>query len=312
MMKIVKTVGKNGANENADVKVVQACLNAHAKFHKASLPQLKVDGRCGAKTIDAIGIFQKNYVGMSNPDYRIDPNGKTLRYLTMYMDQKKPSVGSKVPATIAASPLLISGMNNITVSYSGDIKAERQLVSAYAISVVKMALKESGMTHAVITSTLRTPEDQAKIMLKNAKVNLANQKKLYAAGGRKVLNVYENNKEKTDSEIISLMAEKIKSLMDENISVSNHCFSLAGYASKNVFDIGVNSTKAKNKNFDKAKFTAALKDLCTNGYISKLIDETGKSNNCWHLEIVPNAKMINMFDNNSMLFPTKYINGMFA
>ncbi len=310
-MKIIKTVGKNCANESTDVRVVQACLNAHVKFHNASLKPVVEDGRCGPKTIEAIGVFQKDYVGMIHPDFRIDPNGKTIRYLTMYINKDSPAI-SKSPTAIGASSLIIKGMDNIAVSYSNNIKPDRKLVSAYSISIVKMALKESGMNHAVITSTLRTPEDQATIMLQNAKVSLSEQKKLYAAAGRKVLDVYEKNKSKKDSEIITLMAEKIQALMDENISVSNHCFSLANYASKNVFDIGVNSTKSKSKNFNRTKFTDALNDLCSDGYISKVLDETAKSNNCWHLEIIPNSKQIQLFDKNSMLFPIKYINGMFA
>lgn len=306
-MKIFKTVGKNGANEYADVKVVQACLNANVKLNKGGLKSVKEDGLCGAKTIEAIGIFQKHFVSMQNPDYRVDPNGKTIRYLTMYIN--KNATNSSKTGAIAA-PLVVQGLDSFNVSYASDIKENRRLVSAYSISIIKMALKESGMSHAVITSTLRTPEDQAAIMLKNAKVNLASQKKMYAAAGKKVLEVYEKNKTKTDSEIIELMAKKIKGFMDENVSVSNHCFSLEKYAQKNVFDIGVNSTKAKSKNFNKIKFTSALKDLASDGYISKFIDETAKSNNCWHVEIVPNVKKLFFFDNNSILFPIKLINGV--
>ena len=56
---ITKSVGFNGANEKTDVKFIQSALNAHADFHKATISVLKVDGRCGAKTIEAIRIFQK-------------------------------------------------------------------------------------------------------------------------------------------------------------------------------------------------------------------------------------------------------------
>jgi hypothetical protein len=305
-MKIFKAVGKNGANEYADVKVVQACLNTHVKLNKGGLKAVKEDGRCGAKTIEAIGLFQKHFVSIQNPDYRVDPDGKTIRYLTMYAD--KSGASSSKPGIIAA-PFVVHGLDSVNVSYANNIKEARQLVSAYSINVIKMALKESGMSHAVITSTLRTPEDQAAIMLKNAKVNLASQKNMYAAAGKDVLQVYEKNKNKSDSEIIELMAKKIQGFMDDNVSVSNHCFSLDKYALKNIFDIGVNSTKAKSKNFNKVKFTAALKDLASDGYISRVIDETAKSNNCWHVEIVPNVKQINFFDNNSILFPIKLING---
>lgn len=308
-MKIFKSVGKNGANEYADVKVVQACLNAYVKLKKGLLQPLKEDGRCGAKTIDAIGVFQKHYVGLANPDCRVDPNGRTMRYLSMHSSSNAKKAATTKNLGVVSCPLIF-GMENQAVSYANDVKVGRRLVSPYAISVVKMALKESGMTHAVITSTLRTPDDQAAIMLKNAKINLASQKRMYAAPGRAVLSVYENNKSKTDNEILELMTKKIKELMDENLSVSNHCFSIEKYSSKNVFDIGFNSTKAKSLNFNKEKFTSALNDLVRDGYVSKVIDETAKSNKCWHLEIVPNSQRINYFDDNSILFPIKTINGV--
>lgn len=307
-MKIFKTVGRNGANESSDVKVVQSGLNSHVGFKNSGLQKVKVDGRCGPKTIEAIGIFQKHYVGMATPDYRVDPQGKTIRYLGMYKAaEPKSSAVATFSAGVSASA--IYGMDNYIVSYAADVHSDRRMVSPYAINIVKIALKEAGMTHAVITSTLRTPEDQAKIMLKNAKKNLASQKKLYADAGRRVLEVYENNKTKEDSEILSLMVQKINSYMGENIVVSNHCFSIKNYKAKNVFDIGLNSTKAKNKNFNKDKFTSALNDLVKEGYIKKFIDETGKTNQCWHLEIIPDVKAIKFFDNNSILFPIKAING---
>lgn len=58
--------------------------------------------------------------------------------------------------------------------------------------MVKIALKECGMNHAVITSTLRTPEDQEEIMYKNAKIDLNKQKILYGRNGDDVLAVYED------------------------------------------------------------------------------------------------------------------------
>lgn len=48
--------------------------------------------------------------------------------------------------------------------------------------------------------------------------------------------------------------------------------------------------------FSVKKFTAVLKALTEDGYIKKFIDETGKSNKCWHIEVVPNAKKITRFD----------------
>lgn len=52
-----------------------------------------------------------------------------------------------------------------------------------------------------------------------------------------------------------------------------------------------------------------MRSLEKDGYIDTLIDETGKSNSCWHLEIKPNKKSIQDYDKGSILPPVKFING---
>lgn len=311
-MGIAKSVGKGGANERRDVLFIQATLNALSKHLKASFVLLKEDGLCGPKTVTAIKDFQKNYVGMVNPDGKVDPNGKTLRYLTMYLKSGTSATQKEVPALIRLPPALVSGINDIHVSYLSSIPEDRRLVSSYSINVVKIALKECRMNHAVITSTLRTPEDQAKIMYKNAKIDLSKQKALYGRNGDEVLAVYEANKSKTESEVTALMVEKINSLLAKDRKVSNHCISKDAYAKTNIFDIGLNSTKAKSKNFNKEKLTQAFNDLKQEGYIKNFIDETSKSNSCWHLEIVPHTKDLNIYGKESILFLNKYINGAYV
>lgn len=309
---ISKSVGKNGANEKIDVIFVQSSLNAHAEFHKATLEKLKVDGRCGGKTIEAIRIFQKDYVGIANPDSRIDPNGKTFRYLTMYLTKNTAIGATKIPATISATPAMLSGFSDINVSYSSDINENRRIVSTYAINVVKIALKECGMNNAVITSTLRTPEDQAEIMYKNAKINLAKQRSLYGKNGDDVLDIYAENIKESKDVAVKLMKEKIEELLKKDKKVSNHCITIDDFNKMNTFDIGLNSTKKKSKNFNKEKLTKAFSDLKKQGYIKNFIDETMKSNSCWHLEIVPHSKNLDTYGKTSMLLSTKYINGAYV
>jgi len=67
------------------------------------------------------------------------------------------------------------------------------------------------MKAAVITSTLRTPEEQAAIMLKNAKIDLKKQYRLYGRSGDTVLKIYDENKGKADDEILELMIIKLTS-----------------------------------------------------------------------------------------------------
>lgn len=307
---ITKSVGNNGANEQNDVKFVQSCLNAHVKFHTASIKTLSTDGICGNKTVEAIKIFQKDYVRLSNPDGRVDPNGKTLRYLTMYMAKEPVTARIKTAQPIVASAASLAGVGNITVSYDGSITSDRRLVSEYAKDVIKIALKECNMNHAVITSTLRSPETQARIMLENAKKGLASQYEMYGAAGDSVLDVYKHNKGKSDDSIQELMTAKIHEVMRSGGVVSNHCLTVEQYKERNVFDLGLGSMRNVCKNFNQAKFTGALKELKAAGYIFKYIDETGKSNSCWHVEIKPFAKNLESYGKSSMLLPAKKINGI--
>lgn len=201
---ITRSVGRNGINNKDDVMFIQSALNTYAKKHASNSFPLKVDGACGAKTTQAIYNFQRNHVGIIIPDARIDPNGKTFRHLT----GKPAPIGEALHQTSSVAPNTYQ-LNNVNVTYASDINENRKVVSAYAINVVKLALLEANMTHAVITSTLRTPEDQAEIMYKNAKRDFTEQDNLYGTVGKSVLTVFTNNKEKSKAEVIKLMIEKL-------------------------------------------------------------------------------------------------------
>lgn len=289
-MGIVKSVGQHGINARSDVIFIQSALNAYAKKHANNTFPLKVDGLCGNKTIQAIYNFQKNHVGIMIPDARIDPNGRSFRHLTA-----TPTQATATPRQPLNNVPIGIALNNVHVTYASDIKETRRIVSPYAINVVKLALLESGMTHAVITSTLRTPEDQAAIMYKHASINLTQQKFLYKEEGDLVLEVFEKNRNKNKDEVIKLMQEKIESLLKEGKKTSKHCVTLNAFSALNTFDIGAGSTERSSKNFDKKTLTDMFKKLEKNGYIKKVIDETMLRNNCWHLEIKPNAKDINLY-----------------
>lgn len=138
---------------------------------------------------------------------------------------------------------------------------------------------------------------------------MAAQYRLYGSKGDSVLKVYADNKEKSDAEIFKLMTQKIEEIDKSGSRVSKHCVPFETYKKLNIIDIGVNSTKSVCKNFDAEKFTNALKSLEKEGYIDKLIDETKKSNSCWHLEIKPNKKSIPDYDKGPILLPVKFING---
>jgi peptidoglycan hydrolase-like protein with peptidoglycan-binding domain len=263
---IMQSVGKGGVNLPADVGVVRQLLAGFAKT-AGNLPPAA--GPMDQRTIDAIIQFQTREMKLVRPDGRVDPGGKTIAAL---LKGAKP-----------AGP--------ITVTYGAGVPAAARLVSSYAIEVIKKALDRAGMSAGVITSTLRLPDEQAATMYKNALKGLQAQFRLYGATGDEVLKVFEANKKEPEATVIALMTKTIEKQLASGKQVSRHVTTAAGYARLNVIDIGVNSTKAAaGQTFDLNKLTKAFGKLQSEGYIKTFIDETGKSNTCWHLEIVPNAK----------------------
>ena len=76
------SVGQSGVNRQVDVMVIQSRLTT--LINDGLLPglaPLAVDGQCGTKTKDAIGSFQRRFLGHQNPDKRVDRAGQTLAAL---------------------------------------------------------------------------------------------------------------------------------------------------------------------------------------------------------------------------------------
>ena len=82
MEKISNSVGRNGNNSKPDVIIVQNLLN-HSRI-PGKTDNIKVDGEIGNQTIARIEAFQKDIVGIANPDGRVDPDGKTFIKLSMF------------------------------------------------------------------------------------------------------------------------------------------------------------------------------------------------------------------------------------
>ncbi len=276
MHSISASVGRGGSNQRGDVLTVQKLINQNI----GSITPLRLlaeDGRIGPMTIGAIEEFQRRVVRLSRPDGRVDPNGKTLKALNR-------GAGTPSAATVNGST---------KVTYSSDVPANKRIVSSYALSVIQLALQKAGMPQAVITSTIRTPQEQASIMYRNAKKNLAGQFRLYGSTGDQVLKVFKDNQTLPESQVVKMMKEKIEALLKQGRRTSKHVVTQPQYKALNIIDIGVNSTRAVcGASFNIAKFTKALNELQTQGYIDKLIDETSKSNTCWHIEVQPNKKPI--------------------
>ncbi len=76
---IAASVGSGGANREADVRTVQALLNRHAPA--LGIAPLALGGRADAATIAAIRRAQARLAGLSLPDGRVDPGGRTRQVL---------------------------------------------------------------------------------------------------------------------------------------------------------------------------------------------------------------------------------------
>ncbi|HEX7781989.1 MAG TPA: peptidoglycan-binding domain-containing protein [Sphingobium sp.] len=95
---IAKSVGDGGENAKADVALVQTLLNDVAGL--LGVAPLDADGLCGKGTIAAIKAFQFRFTGITVPDGRIDPGGRTFLKL-----QSAATAASQQPAPKPATKL---------------------------------------------------------------------------------------------------------------------------------------------------------------------------------------------------------------
>jgi len=153
--------------------------------------------------------------------------------------------------------------------------ANKAVVSERSIEVLSDILANAGLGECIITSTSRTPADQARVMFDNiVKHGVAAQKALYAAAGDKVIDVYSSSKKAGKN------ATQIKAAMEKEIikigpgKVSRHC---ADPAVLNVVDIAPSSI------LNKQAFEDAVDSAIEHGKVSKFI--MPPTDPAYHLEI---------------------------
>jgi hypothetical protein len=154
--------------------------------------------------------------------------------------------------------------------------ANQAVVSVHTLGVLTEILNASGLAACLITSTSRTPADQARIMYNNiVSKGITSQKALYKAPGKAVVDEYVKAKKagKTGDQIKAAMEAKIRSLGPE--TVSRHC---ADPAVLNVVDIAPSSLT------DKSAFEKATKAAQTKGSVSKFLTPAN-NDPAYHLEI---------------------------
>ena len=128
-------------------------------------------------------------------------------------------------------------------------KAVKQNVTNYSLKVLEDIMEKAGISSALITSTARTPAEQARVMYDNiVATGVARQKQLYAAAGDAVIDEYVKAKKagRTAVEIKAAMEAKINALGPTK--VSHHA---ADPSVLCVFDVAPSSI-AKKAEFEKA------------------------------------------------------------
>ncbi len=106
MPRISNSVGHGGANQSADVRVVQQLLN---RFRLRGAPLLIVDGRVGPMSLGAIADFQSRVMLMSKPDSLVSPNGPTFVALCGGQPQfDRIAWGAKVSGGFKAKAIAVS------------------------------------------------------------------------------------------------------------------------------------------------------------------------------------------------------------
>lgn len=176
-----------------------------------------------------------------------------------------------------SSPNMVGSLRDVEIVYGAN--ADATAVSARMIDIVKDGLRAAGASRGRITSTARTPADQARAMFQNClNAGPASQLALYGPPGDAVVRVYINETAGMTRAQIIADAARIQGAMEAEINaqgperVSRHC---GDPAVRTVIDVSYNSFNATNRPLFEASVTPR---------VSRILDEP--NNNCIHLELV--------------------------
>jgi uncharacterized protein (TIGR02594 family) len=153
---IQRSVGVGGVNLPADVRAVQELLIDKAP---PGAPALSIDGKLTPALMQAIRDFQRRVMGLSNPDGRVDPGGRTLLRLNALPEPRwvRTARGETGVAEIPGArhnPRVVEYLNtctNIGQQYRDSDE------TAWCSAFVNWCMLRSGMTgtnHALASSWL--------------------------------------------------------------------------------------------------------------------------------------------------------------
>lgn len=184
-----------------------------------------------------------------------------------------------------SSPANVGALRDVRVNFGPN--ANPGVVAAAMIDIIKDGLRAAGQAAAAITSTARTPADQARAMFQNLtqqgrtiQANTQVQLALYSAPGDAVIGVFETFARSLnfDRQAILNDAATIRAALEAEINnqgpsnVSRHT---ADPNVISVVDVNASVFNARNGPL----FVGAVR-----GRVTRFIDERG-SNNCFHLEL---------------------------
>ena len=177
----------------------------------------------------------------------------------------------------ASSESMVGSIKDVRIVFGPNANAA--VVSAGMTDIVKDGLRAAGASVGNITSTLRSPADQARAMFNNIRnKGAASQFALYGPSGDAVIQVYVNETAGlTPAEILTNAAE-IQAAMVAEINaqgpsnVSKHC---GDPAVRSVVDVGYSSFNTTNRSLFQTSVTPR---------VTKILDEP--KNSCLHLELI--------------------------
>lgn len=139
-------------NSRTDVETIQRLLNQHVS--RLGIIPLAVNGQVSPGMILAIQAFQRQIVGLSVPDGRVDPGGITLKKLVQPAGGIETVSKFRYPGIYshprASDIRLVYGSNAVKLN-------------AKAEELLKSILASCGIPSATLNSTLRSYHDQARI-----------------------------------------------------------------------------------------------------------------------------------------------------